>query len=355
MEPVNLSIATRGTLASLALLLLVSALAACEDGTAQPDAASAADTRSGEDAGPAGDMGQVRDAGSAADLSSAPGIDETSTFISFQLHESSGCMPLEELCEYLVKVDYKGAVSVQRGQRWYYGNLTADELRRFVDLALGDQSLAELLVEPWCPHPLNVEAAVRIEPAAGITIFRDIFGCTGPAMLALRQAAREIARRIGSDDHRPSAPLVLTSLLTGGRLRLTPRFHGLIRTIQEDLCMSGICGGEMVLDPVTGTAARRDPRAAGNRLWSGITDFAPADTVAVSPEVIEALRKVVPCPSEARDNFKVNLHPWVSVEASADGCTEGPMNQLRSAVDAVFARLKAMGGGAGGAPDAGTD
>ena len=336
--------------------MLVSALAACEDGNPEPDAASTADMRSGEDARPAGDMGQVRDTGSAADVPSALGIDETTAFISFQLHESNGCMPPEDLCDYLVKVDWKGAVSVARSQRWYYGNLTADELRRFVDLALADQSLAELLVEPWCPHPKGVEAVVKIEPARGITILRDIFGCSGPAMLALRQAARDIARRIVSDDHRPSAPLMLTSLVTGGRLRLTPRFQWLIRTTEEDLCMSGVCGGEMILDTVTGTAERRAGQAGGRHgWWTGITDFAPLDTVAVSPEVIEALRKVVPCPSLARDNFKVGLHPWLSVEASAAGCTEGPMHELRSAVDAVFARLEAMGRRDGGAPDAGTD
>jgi hypothetical protein len=75
--------------------------------------------------------------------------------------------------------------------------------------------------------------------------------------------------------------------------------------------------------------------------WKGIADFAPLAAVAVSPQVIAALRKPSTCPSPvaADDHFRIGIDTWVTVEANIAVCPNPAFNELRDAVTTFFDRL----------------
>jgi hypothetical protein len=143
----------------------------------------------------------------------------------------------------------------------------------------------------------------------------------------------------------------MTKPLAGARLRLTTRFLWLWRTLDTTVSPAVY---EMIVDARLGWAILRTLFGTDNRQWRGLTDFAPLDAIAVSPEVVAAMRKPYACPPPpnlASDEFKIGIHEWAQLKSDVSGCQDGPAHRLRQAVETLFNNLKARDASDGGLPE----
>ena len=108
----------------------------------------------------------------------------------------------------------------------------------------------------------------------------------------------------------------------------------------------------MFIDVRQGVASMRTFDEIDIGYWSGVTDFAPLDAVAVSPEVVELVRRPLACstPDLETDAFEIGTHEWARLKADLWGCKDGPAQRLRQALDTLFSNLKARDARDAGSP-----
>jgi hypothetical protein len=294
--------------------------------------------------------------GDAGVASQSGSLNETATFQSLSMIAGGGLCPTWACGEAFV-VDSQGLFRHGFAGRVFEAQLPAADLASISALAVSRGVIQALRRLPPCPGVPDGGEATEVEFAPGLFASADTVGCTDGSIVELRSRLHALAKRLfpesGTQPTRPGAPEHQEPYLLNEPLR----FLGLTLQSSGAFCLpSRDCFERIIVSPDAGqvtTAGGDRP----SRIFTGVADFSPVDTSAISPAVVAEMRRSRPCGlvSDAAETIEIFVGPQLRIRADTTACSMGPIAELRSGMRTLVDRLLSSpvpdAAAADGAPD----
>jgi hypothetical protein len=273
--------------------------------------------------------------------SSLAKLQETADFQYFTLSDTSGPCAPQTICRLRLSIDKNGLLTLEEAGRRSQARLDEADLRSFAALAVRGSVIAALRVEQGCRGSTDVAETMEVGLAVGLFTRNDTAGCNEGPIATVRASARNFAKKYFNT---ADEPIPVPPLSDGPTATLDEKAEFYAMHLQRSWgeCLpESICRDEVSLEPRARFVS--ETKAGKRRLWTEVDTFLPVASVAVTGELIAALRTPGLCVggTDMAESVTLGVATRLYVRADIHGCSSGPIEQLRGATRALIDRLAA--------------